>query len=72
MAQAAGGPIEATLIPGDGIGPEIMAATTGVLTSLGAPFVWDLQQGGMAGVAAGGDPLPEPTLASIRRTRLAQ
>jgi len=71
MAQAAGGPIEATLIPGDGIGPEIMAATTGVLTSLGAPFVWDLQQGGMAGVAAGGDPLPEPTLASIRRTRLA-
>jgi isocitrate dehydrogenase (NAD+) len=70
MAQS-GGSIEATLIPGDGIGPEIMAATTEVLTALGAPFVWDIQQGGMAGIAAGGDPLPEATLASIRRTKLA-
>ncbi len=66
-----GSPIEATLIPGDGIGPEIMAATTKVLTLLGAPFVWDVQQGGMAGITAGGDPLPEATLASIRRTKLA-
>ena len=65
------GPIHATLIPGDGIGPEIVAATTNVLDVLGAPFVWDVQQAGMAGIAAGGDPLPEATLASIRRTKLA-
>jgi isocitrate dehydrogenase (NAD+) len=71
MADASGEAIHATLIPGDGIGPEIMAATTDVLAALGAPFVWDVQQGGMAGIAAGGDPLPEATLASIRRTRLA-
>jgi isocitrate dehydrogenase (NAD+) len=71
MAQATGGQIEATLIPGDGIGPEIMAVTTDVLTKLGAPFVWDVQQGGMAGIEAGGDPLPAATLASIKRTSLA-
>jgi isocitrate dehydrogenase (NAD+) len=63
--------IEATLIPGDGIGPEIMAATLEVLDRLGAPFRWDTQQGGMAGLAASGDPLPQATLESIRRTGLA-
>jgi isocitrate dehydrogenase (NAD+) len=63
--------IPATLIPGDGIGPEIVEATLAVLSALGAPFAWDTQQGGMAGIAAAGDPLPEATLASIRRTRLA-
>jgi isocitrate dehydrogenase (NAD+) len=71
MAQAGSGSIEATLIPGDGIGPEIMAATTEILKVLGAPFVWDVQLGGMAGIAANGDPLPEATVASIRRTKLA-
>jgi isocitrate dehydrogenase (NAD+) len=63
--------IEATLIPGDGIGPEIVDATVAILAALGAPFVWDRQVGGMAGIASGGDPLPEATLASIRRTGLA-
>lgn len=63
--------IEATLIEGDGIGPEIMAATIEVLAALGAPFRWDRQQGGLAGVAAGGDPLPQATLDSIKRTGLA-
>ncbi|MBE7159436.1 MAG: NAD-dependent isocitrate dehydrogenase, partial [Rhodospirillales bacterium] len=42
-----------------------------VLDALGAPFVWDTQQGGMAGIASSGDPLPGATLDSIRRTRLA-
>jgi isocitrate dehydrogenase (NAD+) len=63
--------IPATLIPGDGIGPEIMDAVTRVLDALGAPFDWDVQQGGMAGIKSGGDPLPESLLDSIRRTRLA-
>ncbi len=68
MAMAQIGQIEATLIPGDGIGPEITAATTDVLAALGAPFMWDVREAGLAGIEAAGDPLPEPTLASIRRT----
>ncbi len=63
--------IEATLIAGDGIGPEVVAATVAVLDALGAPFAWDRQPGGMAAVAEAGDPLPAATLDSIRRTRLA-
>jgi isocitrate dehydrogenase (NAD+) len=63
--------IPATLIPGDGIGPEIVDAVVKVLDALGAPFDWDLQQGGLAGIAAGGDPLPQATLDSIRRNKLA-
>jgi isocitrate dehydrogenase (NAD+) len=63
--------IPATLIPGDGIGPEIVDAVTQVLEALGAPFDWDRQEGGMAGIAAGGDPLPRATLDSIHRTKLA-
>lgn len=63
--------IEATLIPGDGIGPEITAATLQVLDATGLAFAWDRQLGGVAAVDATGDPLPEATLASIRRTRLA-
>ena len=64
-------PIPATLIPGDGVGPEIMDAVTRVLDALGRPFAWDVQPGGMAAIAATGDPLPPALLDSIRRTRLA-
>ena len=64
-------PIPATLIPGDGIGPEITAAVVEILDALGKPFVWDVQQGGMAAVEKSGDPLPPALLDSIRRTRLA-
>jgi isocitrate dehydrogenase (NAD+) len=63
--------IPATLIPGDGIGPEIMDATLAALEALRAPFQWDRQIAGLGGVKSAGDPLPEATLASIRRTRLA-
>jgi len=63
--------IPATLIPGDGIGPEVTAATLEVLGALGAPFEWDTRQAGVAGVQQCGDPLPPQTLASIRKTRLA-
>jgi len=63
--------IPATLIPGDGIGPEIVDATLAALEALKAPFEWDRQDAGMAGVQSAGDPLPPATLASIRRTRLA-
>ncbi|MGA7584664.1 MAG: isocitrate/isopropylmalate family dehydrogenase [Rouxiella badensis] len=63
--------IPATLIPGDGIGPEVVEATVRVLDALGQPFEWDVQQAGVAGVESEGDPLPAKTLASIRERRLA-
>jgi isocitrate dehydrogenase (NAD+) len=63
--------IPATLIPGDGIGPEITAATLAALEALGAPFVWEEQVAGAAGVASCNDPLPPACLDSIRRTKLA-
>jgi isocitrate dehydrogenase (NAD+) len=60
----------ATLIPGDGIGPEITAATLTVLDAVGARFEWDEQLAGMAAVAEAGTPLPDATLESLRRTGL--
>jgi isocitrate dehydrogenase (NAD+) len=63
--------IPATLIPGDGIGPEIVDATLAALDALDAPFAWDRQIAGLEGVKISGDPLPTATLDSIRRTRLA-
>jgi isocitrate dehydrogenase (NAD+) len=63
--------IPATLIAGDGIGPEIVESAVAVLDALGSPFEWDAQIAGAAGVKAAGDPLPQATLESIRRTRLA-
>jgi isocitrate dehydrogenase (NAD+) len=63
--------IPATLIPGDGIGPEIVESVLAALDALGAPFQWDRQAAGLEGVKAAGDPLPAQTIASIRRTHLA-
>ena len=63
--------ISATLIPGDGIGPEIVDATLAALDALGVAFDWDTQEAGLAGVKLAGDPLPDAVLDSIRRTRLA-
>jgi isocitrate dehydrogenase (NAD+) len=63
--------IEATLIPGDGIGPEIVEAVQMVLEGLGSPFVWDVRLAGMAAIEKIGDPLPPDTLESISRTKLA-
>ncbi|MHB1096587.1 MAG: isocitrate/isopropylmalate dehydrogenase family protein [Gemmatimonadaceae bacterium] len=60
-----------TLIPGDGIGPSITEATVRLLEAAGADITWDPQLAGAAAVTAVGDPLPEATLASIRRTKLA-
>ncbi len=60
-----------TLIPGDGIGPSITEATVRLLDAAGADITWDPQLAGAAAVTAVNDPLPEATLASIRRTKLA-
>jgi isocitrate dehydrogenase (NAD+) len=63
--------LPATLIRGDGIGPEIMDATLAVLEILDAPFAWEIHKAGMEAMQACGDPLPETTIDSIRRTKLA-
>jgi isocitrate dehydrogenase (NAD+) len=63
--------IPVTLIPGDGIGPEIVDATLAALDALAAPIEWDRQIAGLEGVKTVNDPLPQATLQSIRRTRLA-
>jgi len=60
-----------TLIPGDGIGPEITEQTVRVLEATGLTFSWDEQQAGMAAVSAGHDPLPDGAVESIRRLRVA-
>ena len=64
-------PIPVTLIAGDGIGPEIVDATLTALAAIGAPFEWHRQVAGLEGVKSAGDPLPQATLESIHRTRLA-
>ena len=60
-----------TLIPGDGIGPSIAEATVRNLDAAGASIEWDRQVAGMAGVARWNDPIPDATLDSIKRTRIA-
>ncbi|HET8837249.1 MAG TPA: isocitrate/isopropylmalate dehydrogenase family protein [Gemmatimonadales bacterium] len=62
---------EATLIPGDGIGPEITVETVRVLEATGLTFHWEEELAGMAAVEATGTPLPDATVDSIRRTHLA-
>ncbi len=63
--------LEVTLIPGDGIGPEIAAAAREVLEATGLGFAWDEQTAGEATIASEGTPLPDRVLESIRRTRVA-
>ena len=61
----------ATLIPGDGIGPEITAETVKVLKATGVSFEWDEQLAGVTAVDATGTPLPDATIESIRHRKLA-
>jgi len=63
--------IPCTLIPGDGIGPEISSAVVRILDASGASFDWERHLAGMAAMESCQDPLPDATLDSLRRTRLA-
>lgn len=60
-----------TLIPGDGIGPEISEAMQNVFAAAGAPVTWEICYAGQAGITQFSDPLPEQTLASIRHNKVA-
>ena len=60
-----------TLIPGDGIGPELTEATRRVLESTGVEFDWDVQEAGADVMNQyGGNPLPDHVLESILRNRV--
>lgn len=60
-----------TLIPGDGIGPEVIAAAIEVVAAAGVNITWDRQVAGAAAVEAGGEPIPEELIRSIRHNRVA-
>lgn len=60
-----------TLIPGDGIGPELMTVTRRVLEATGIKFDWDVQEAGAEAMSRWGTPLPDAVLKSIRANRIA-
>ncbi|MXZ18160.1 MAG: isocitrate/isopropylmalate dehydrogenase family protein [Rhodothermaceae bacterium] len=61
-----------TLIPGDGIGPEVTEATCKVVAATGVDIRWErFEEVGYAGIEKRGHPLPDDVLNSIRRNRLA-
>lgn len=60
-----------TLIPGDGIGPEVTEAAQKVLESAGAEIEWEVVNAGAAAMEEHGTPLPEAVLDSIRRNKVA-
>jgi isocitrate dehydrogenase (NAD+) len=60
-----------TLIPGDGIGPEVSEAARRVLDATGIGLEWVVEEAGERAVAREGTPLPQRVLTSIRRTRVA-
>ena len=60
-----------TLIPGDGIGPELAEATRRVLDASGVALEWEVVEAGEAMIARHGTPLPEHVLESIRHNGVA-
>jgi isocitrate dehydrogenase (NAD+) len=60
-----------TLIPGDGIGPEVTGAAVRVLEAAGVRVVWDVQQAGAAAFKQSGTPIPDSLVNSLRRTGVA-
>ena len=60
-----------TLIPGDGVGPEICDAAVKVLEATGVKFAWDVHQAGEASIKEFGTPLPEHVLTSVRKNKVA-
>ena len=59
-----------TLIPGDGIGPEIVAATRRAIDATGVRIEWDEQEIGLPAMAKHGDPFPKEARDSIRRNKV--
>jgi isocitrate dehydrogenase (NAD+) len=62
---------DVTLIPGDGVGPEVTEATRRVLEATGVKFNWVTVLAGAEAIAKFGTPLPDSVLESVRKTRIA-
>ena len=60
-----------TVIPGDGVGPEVTSAVLRILDAAGAGLEYDMQQAGIAAIRPHGSPLPDETLESIDANRVA-
>jgi isocitrate dehydrogenase (NAD+) len=60
-----------TLIPGDGIGPEVMAAAVRVLQATGIEFHWETVQAGASAIGATGKALPEDVLEIVKKNKVA-
>ena len=60
-----------TLIPGDGIGPEIVAATVRIIEATGVEIEWETQIIGAYALEKFGVTIPEETIASIKRNKVA-
>jgi len=60
-----------TLIPGDGIGPEVTAAAVRVLNATGIDFEWETENAGASTVGSDGTALPKRVLDSVRKNRIA-
>ena len=60
-----------TLIPGDGIGPEVTASVVAILEAAGVDIAWDRQEAGAVSVQSHGTPLPDELIASIHRNKVA-
>ena len=59
-----------TVIPGDGIGPEVMSAVIEILQTVRAPFEFDFQDAGEVALRKYGELLPTSTLTSINKSKL--
>src|SRR5439155_697036 len=59
------------LIPGDGIGPEVVNAAVEVIEAAGAKLEWERAAAGAGAMPTHGTPIPAETLESIRRNKLA-
>ncbi len=60
-----------TVIPGDGIGPEVVGATRRAIEATGVAIAWEVHELGQAATAGGGTPMPAATLDAIRSTGVA-
>jgi len=65
------GVVDVTLIPGDGIGPEVMGAAVKVIEASGVHIKWDSQEAGAAAFRRYDNPVPASLISSLRRTRIA-
>lgn len=64
-------PYTVTLIPGDGIGPEVIDATVEILEATGLSFAWDTQEAGASVVPRYGTALPDEVVSAVIKSRIA-